>query len=135
MELDKLLVVLPKWIFVFLAVAVSALVVHSLMYSECRTTLFGLPFGPDKSCESSPAPKQSLNYSYTARQFSDVKQSAVIPDSQGAAFCGLTGVDDDSPPASCKITYNNKSKEWEYSTGDGPGGNWCQVTCVRISLE
>lgn len=53
MEIDKLLVASPKWVFVFLALVISGVIIHSYTFATCRTNLFGLKFGPEKSCEPS----------------------------------------------------------------------------------
>ena len=58
MDIEKIVINSPKWVFVFLAIILSAVILHALIYAQCRTALFGMPFGPDKSCEAPPVIKQ-----------------------------------------------------------------------------
>ncbi len=50
MDIGKLVAALPKWIFVFLAVIVSCVIVYAMAFADCRINLFGLSFGKDKAC-------------------------------------------------------------------------------------
>lgn len=47
MDLAKLLLILPKWIFVFLAVVISLTIIHAVKFADSHYELFGLGFGPD----------------------------------------------------------------------------------------
>ena len=49
--LDKL----PRWIFAFAALAVATATVFGMFFAECRTHIFGLPFGPDRACSVADA--------------------------------------------------------------------------------
>ena len=126
MDYTKLVAALPKWIFVFLAFALSVVIFHSLVFSECKFYLFGLPFGDDKACESN-----TLQYRYSYSTFNNIQQWTEIPDSKGAAICALTAVDDDTGEGACRI--KRESSLWKYTTGGAKGDNACSVTCVHIS--
>lgn len=50
MDLENALRALPKWVFAVLAVILTGVIVYSMAFAKCRTTLFGLEFGRDISC-------------------------------------------------------------------------------------
>jgi len=49
MDWSKLIVVLPKWVLVFLAVVLAVAMIYSLS-NRCTIEVFGLGFGPRRSC-------------------------------------------------------------------------------------
>jgi hypothetical protein len=51
MDWLKFFQALPKWIFTFLAITTTILIVYVLAFADCRLVLFGLGFGPDNSCQ------------------------------------------------------------------------------------
>lgn len=90
------------------------------------------PQGPkgEDGVPGPPGPSANVSTRFIGHTFSDVRQSAQIPGSTGAAFCGLSGVDDDSPAGGCYISHRNGN--WLMTTGGGDGDQGCQVICLFI---
>lgn len=65
---------------------------------------------------------------YETFQFSNIIDAAQIPNSQGATFCALTKVDDDSGKGACMISRDQKGS-WLAQTGGGGGDNSCEAIC------
>lgn len=55
MDWSKILRILPKWIFTFLAALSVVVITYSMSIADCRIHLFGLSFGPDASCSGNRA--------------------------------------------------------------------------------
>jgi len=62
--------------------------------------------------------------------FNNVLEWTEIPGSQGAIFCALTRVDDDSPKGTCEI--GRGSGKWLYRTSGGSGDNACSARCFKL---
>ena len=75
-----------------------------------------------------PVESKSISFSVKQHGFNDVRQYSVIPGSQGAIFCALAVVDDDSANAYCEVSSQNG--EWMIKTGEGPSWNGCSVHCL-----
>lgn len=50
MDWSNALTVLPKWVLVFFATLSVIVIAYAMSIADCRIHLFGLPFGPDRSC-------------------------------------------------------------------------------------
>ena len=72
-----------------------------------------------------------INFGLVDYPFSNLIQGAQIPGSEGALFCGLTLVDDDTPSGSCEINRDGDN-HWIAKTGDGGNGNACRATCLLV---
>lgn len=89
----------------------------------------------DDDFDTDRGPRPDRGVRLLQQSFSSVPQPAPIPGAQGATFCALTMVDDDSPRGFCRVTYDNNSGQWLYQTG-GPGAdNSCEVTCMWIGSD
>ena len=51
LNLSDILIEVPKWVFAFLAIVVSIVIIYSMFFSSCTTFLFGLEFGSNKNCD------------------------------------------------------------------------------------
>ena len=72
-----------------------------------------------------------MNWRPTRSNFSfcDVRTAREIPNSEGAMFCALTRVDDDSPSGYCRIFEIDDV--WYYQTGGDCGANACGGMCLK----
>jgi hypothetical protein len=64
--------------------------------------------------------------------FHTVPQPLPLPESQGAAFCALTTVDDDTPDGWCKVFFDEQTGDWMAQTGGGNTDQYCEATCMWL---
>jgi len=67
---------------------------------------------------------------YLLHSFCNEPTAAEIPGSEGAIFCALTMVDDDSPAGICEVFH--QGDKWVMRTGAAScGAQACSVTCMK----
>ena len=63
------------------------------------------------------------------KAFNNVPEWTAIPKSNGAAFCALSRVDDDTRDGKCEL-YNDNGV-WKYRTGGHSGDQVCTAICLH----
>lgn len=106
MDWNKILLTLPKWIFAFLAIVISIVIIYSLTIASCRISLFGLSFGPDRACEET----ESLNNIPVGTIISSFLPPAVFLKNTVYRNCWLPADGRDTPSDSIYLTEFSKPK-------------------------
>ena len=114
-EIEKL----PRWIFAFAALAIAFATIFGMFFAECRTHIFGLPFGPDRVC-SNPDAKLWEAIASANQRIDGIRLKVVSTSVSAEQGCPFTQTADPKnlivmygsrDGTSCKVTNQNYYKE------------------------